>query len=695
MRKLFVFLFAAMISLSLQAQNNNDPVVFEINGQKILKSEFMNEFLRSVGKDPKAAPTACTYEKRQALEEYVQLFVNYRTKLVDAYAQQIDKDPSLIKELEGYRNELAAPYLIDSVTLNNILEEAYERNHYTLNAAHIFVRLVRNPSPEDTLKAYNKAMSYYKRVMSGEDFMDVAKEAAMARFDEDHVPPEDPRRQDLGNLGNFTVFDMVYPFESASYALQPGQVSLPVRSAYGYHVIKLFNKTPFYGKATFQHIWISEDPQKRSAEGRARQAYQKISEGENFGKVASDYSDDHTSAVNGGLLSDMNIHQLPPDYVVELAKLKPGEFSKPFHSTFGWHILLLIRRDTIPSFNDMQPYYRQRLARDNRNLKPRSVFVDQCKERYSFIDYTKTYMKSPAGKKGQKNKRFLASLDECRAALSDSVFSRSWRYSDDMVTDMRPLFSVADKEYTAKDLLLFIQDNQRAESSYSLDMYLEDRYENFINNKVFEYADSHLEEEHPEFANLMDEYRNGLMIFSYNDKMIWSKAISDSVGLAGFYSQFSAQRDIDNPDDAPYFWGERLDMSIITVFDSSTMAPAKALKMANKCKKKGQALKTVFDNINEKDPNAVKYEDILVQSSDQNYLKMSSYHEGLYVVPATKGYSLVSVNKVLNPCLKSCAEARGFYINEYQNYLEKQLMESLRSKYHVKIYQNVIDEITY
>ena len=132
MRKLFAFLIAAMMTLSMQAQTNNDPVIFEINGQKIHKSEFMKEFLRSIGKDPKAAPTACTYEKRQALEEYVQLFVNYRTKLVDAYAQQIDKDPSLQKELEGYRNELASPYLIDSLTLNSILEEAYERNHYTL-----------------------------------------------------------------------------------------------------------------------------------------------------------------------------------------------------------------------------------------------------------------------------------------------------------------------------------------------------------------------------------------------------------------------------------------------------------------------------------------------------------------------------------------------------------------------------------
>jgi peptidyl-prolyl cis-trans isomerase SurA len=158
---------------------------------------------------------------------------------------------------------------------------------------------------------------------------------------------------------------------------------------------------------------------------------------------------------------------------------------------------------------------------------------------------------------------------------------------------------------------------------------------------------------------------------------------------------FSAQRNIDNPDDAPYFWGERLDMSVITILDSATMAPSKLLKMANKNLKKGLPFKSVFDNIVAKHPDAAQYEDNLVLSSEQTYLKMSTYHEGLYLVPAAKGYSLVSVNKVVDPCLKSCAEARGYYINEYQNYLEKQLMASLRAKYNVKIYQNVVDEITY
>ena len=231
----------------LQAQKTDDPVIFEINGKKIYKSKFMKEFLRSSGIDPKAAPTACTFEKRQALEEYVDLFVNYRVKLEDAFANGYDTIPDLVKELKGYRNELAAPYLIDSVTLEQILHEAYYRNHFTLHAAHILVSMEKNPSPEDTLKAYRKAMSYYTRVKNGENFATLANEASQARFDDQRMANDEKRRFDDGDLGNFTVFDMVYPFESAVYALSVGEVSLPVRTNYGYHIIKLLERNPYLG----------------------------------------------------------------------------------------------------------------------------------------------------------------------------------------------------------------------------------------------------------------------------------------------------------------------------------------------------------------------------------------------------------------------------------------------------------------
>lgn len=695
MKKIFFVLFTFISTIGLYAQNDTDPVIFEINGNKIYKSEFMKEFLRSVGKDPKAAPTACTYEKRQALTEYVELFVNYRTKLADAYSQGFDTMPDMLKELKGYRNELAAPYLIDSVTLNNILREAYERNHYALHAAHILVTMPRNPSPEDTLQAYNEAMNYYNRAIAGENFSKLAHESATKRAEKQGLDIDDPRRKDNGDLGNFTVFDMVYPFESAAYSLNPGEISKPIRTSFGYHVILLVDKTPYFGKSTFQHIWCATHTDTSRARRHIMQAYSKLLEGENFNMVCRNYSDDNSTSENGGMLVDMAIRQIPSEYVSVLSRMQSGDVSVPFETQYGWHILRLIKRDSLPSFEEMAPFYRQKMVRDSRSDKPRSAFVEQSKTRYGFIDYTKMYEKSQKGKKSAR--RALASLDECRAALSDSLFTKSWHFQNSMVTDMRPLFSVGDKEYNAVDFLKFVEKKQRVEGAIDLDYYLEERYANFINDKVFEYADNHLEAEHPEFAELMEEYRNGLMIFAYNDKMIWSKAIKDTVGLDKFYAMTSQNHSIDNEDDAPYFWGERLNMTIFDVPDSGLLATSKAMKIMNKSAKKNESDKIVFEKIKKesKDGSLLKMESLIVEKERQNILTASQCREGVYIVPDKSGYRIVKVNNILNPQLKTRTEARGYYINDYQNYLESQLIENLRKKYNVIIHQDVIDEITY
>ena len=211
MKKGLTLAFALLAMAFAMAQKSQDPVLFEIGGEQIRQSEFMKEFMRSIGKDPAAAPTACTYEKRKALEDYVQLFVNYRTKLHDAYAIGMDTAAALRKELASYRNELAAPYLIDSATMALLVDEAYQRNHYAVHAAHILLPLKASASPDDTLRIYNEALSVYNRVTTGkENFFSVAREI----MDKKLSPEEKERMGQVapgheGDLGFFTVFDMM------------------------------------------------------------------------------------------------------------------------------------------------------------------------------------------------------------------------------------------------------------------------------------------------------------------------------------------------------------------------------------------------------------------------------------------------------------------------------------------------------
>ncbi|MCQ2260282.1 MAG: peptidylprolyl isomerase [Bacteroidales bacterium] len=711
MKKFFASVLLSVMAFCAVAQQAEDPVIFEINGKNIYKSEFMKEFLHSIGKDPAAAPTACTYEKRKALEDYVQLYINFQTKLADAYAMGLDTTKSLNNELKSYRKDLAAPYLIDSATLQNLLKEAYERNHYALHAAHILVPCPATASPEDTLKAFNHAVELCAKAMLGNDFYELAQQEMREQRLKDRDPLVREKANDInpmeGELGCFTVFDMVYPFESAAYLMKPGDISHPVRSRYGYHIIKLFDKYEYYGKSQVAHIWISEkDP---SAKGKINSAYRQLQEGQNFGFVAKNTSDDRTTAKNGGLMPELPCNQLPYAYVETIAKgLKVGEYSEPFHTPFGWHIIKLVKKDTIPPFENLLPYYRTRMTRGERSTKPQHIFVEQCKQKYDFVDYTQVKTSK------KKNAPYAASLDAVRSVISDSIFSAIFHYDSNQITDMRPLFKIGDQEYNSRQLARYIYKNKKVRPLSTLDIFLRDRYQEFISEKVLEYADKRLELDNPDFANLVQEYRHGLMIFSYNDHKVWSRAIKDTLGFAEFYKTASASHNYNDTNDSVYFWDERARVHTYYISDSTVLVPSKVVKIINKGLKKGWSSSEIADEFASKSKKGkVSWaEDIvLLEKGHQQTLSANEWRVGVYTHPGVgdfyftalatdsiapeRAYTVLVVEHLLEPALKSCEEARGYYLNDYQNYLEEQNNAALRKKYNVKIYQDVIDEITY
>lgn len=698
MKKLFAAMALSALMLPAISQAQQDPVIFEINGQKILKSEFMHEFLRSQGKSEKDAPTPCTYEKRQALEEYVNLFVNYRAKLADAYALRFDTISALNQELKQYRDELAAPYLIDSATMENILKEAYERNHYAVHAAHILIKVGAGASAADTLKAYNKAMSYYERAIKGEDFYKLAQESA----NEQNPPmPGDQRRinPQEGDLGCFTVFDMVYPFENAAYSIAPGTVGKPIRTRFGYHVVKVFDRVPYYGRVNISHIWVNEKNNPARAEARINLAYEGLKSGESFANMARQHSDDHNANQHGGQLGELALNQMPPDYVVEISKgLKAGEYSKPFQTQYGWHIIKIDSKEEIPSYEDMVPMYKQKLSRDQRSKNPKAIYAANAKQRYEFVDYTREFVKN---KKGKATKTTMASLDQLKALMTDSVFYKRWEFDEKQITDMRPIMKLGDKEFTLADLGSYIASHQDKESKYDLGMYVEYKYQAFADEKAIAYADAHLEEENPDFADLIKEYRHGMMIFSYNEQLIWGKAIQDSVGYLTYYENASKTKSLDNPEDAPFFWNLRARTKVISISDTAAnlLPAAKALKAVNKSIKKGWTSQKLESELNKMMANKANctIELKVLEQGKQKLLKDDEWKEDIFLHTndADKGYTILVVEKLMEPELKSATEARGYYMNEFQNDIEQKLTDALRKKYNVKIHQDVIDGITY
>ncbi len=679
---------AAFAPLALHAQSA-DPVIMEVGGTQIRQSEFMKEFENSVGRSLKSKPHVSASEKREALNEYVNLYANFRAKDLDARALGFDTARYMLLELARYRRDLAAPYLIDSIVLKDILRQAYERNHYVLHAAHILVRLRPDADPADTLAAYNRALELRKRVVGGESIFNVAAEEVL------RVNPEARVTSYEGDLGYFTVFDMVYPFENAAYSLAVKEVSQPVRTRFGYHIIQILDKAEHFGKVTIQHIWVNSG----NAKAAISNMYDRLMNGTPFEMVARQ-SEDHSTAETGGYITDANVNQLPAEYVKKITTMQPGEISAPFYTRYGWHIIKLVKKDTLPPFESMDGYYRQRLTRDPRGESSRRSFAENARKKYGIQDLTTT----PVPVKGKRKKgakvEMMASLDEIRSHLNDSIFQGIWRCKDSNFHDLSTVVRMPGKEYNTLDVVRHIRVNQKSESKVSIDRYLQRVYEDFLDSITIAYADSQLETEYPEFAALVDEYRRGLMIFNYNDQMIWSKAIKDSVGFANFYATESKKKSLSNPDDSIYFWHTRARVVTFDVADSACLAPEKAVKLVAKALDKKTASSDIRDllakKVNKKKCGAeepVTFNVEMVERGRQQLLAKGQWTPGVYPVAAKKGYRLVVVEEVLPPMLKGQMEARGYYLNAWQNEVERQLNDELRSKYNVKINWDAVKKI--
>lgn len=699
MKKVLTVVLLLVAAMAATAQNAADPVVFEVGGKPIHKSQFMKDFLQSIGKDPAAAPTACTYEKRKALEEYVQLYVNFHAKLTDAYALGYDTSASLCQELKTYRDELAAGYLIDSLTMRELLREAYERSQYALHVAHILVPCAETALPQDTVGPYNHALELAVRARNGEDFYALAGEEMRNQRMADRDPLVRQRANEVnpyeGDLGCFTVFDMIYPFESAAYSMQPGEVSMPVRTKYGYHVIKLFERNKYYGKSNVAHIWVSDKV--ANPEKMINGAYKQLESGNPFPTVAKNYSSDRGATARGSELGEMPCNQLPPEYVATIAAgMKPGDFSKPFKTRYGWHIIKLISKEECPDFESMVPYLKSRMTRGERSTRPQHIFAEQCKQKYGFDDYTQVKTSK------KKNAPYAASLAAVRAVVTDSIFSARFNYDSNAITDMRPLFRIGEKKLNSRDFARYLKKNKKVWPICDLDVFVADRYADFVESEIIKYADSRLEQDNAEFRDLVEEYRHGLMIFTYNDRFIWGRAIKDTAGFAAFYAEAMPKHDINDSAQAPYFWNERARVYTFSIFDSACLAPAKAISilqknmadnpggdaLRNALLKKVRTKKCTADN-----PVSMHFD--LVERGNQELLQEGEWHRGIYGRPHRKGYDLVVVEQVMEPQPKALLEARGYYLNDYQNYLEEVVCNQLREKYNVKINQDVVDEITY
>ncbi len=345
----------------------DDPVLLRIGDEKITLSEFEKVYSRN--------NIEATRAEREDVEEYLELYIDYRLKVKEARSQGLDTLPGFRRELDGYRNQLAREFMASHEVTDELVNEAWERSQYDIRASHILLRLPAESSPDDTLEVYNRIRDVYNKLKEGADFAELAREVSedpSARGSEGS-PNQAARRGNAGDLGYFTVFDMVYPFESAAYNTQPGEISEPVRTDFGYHLVKVTNRLPAMGEAEVAHIMLMTSPDMEAEEVAEKEQqiydiYKRLQEGADFARMAEEFSEDHQTAGNGGVMAPFVTSRMVPEFIEAIHHLnESGSISPPVRSDFGWHIIKLVDQSPPPPLEEAEDDIRERVARSDRS----------------------------------------------------------------------------------------------------------------------------------------------------------------------------------------------------------------------------------------------------------------------------------------------------------------------------------------
>ena len=608
--------------------------------------------------------------EKKSVDEYLDLFTTFRMKVMEAERLQLDTSAKFQKELAGYRKQLAKPFMSSDDITDELLHEAYERKQKDIRASHILIRCEKNALPSDTLKAYNKAMDIRKKALAkGADF------AALAdKYSDDpsakgmKATDQNPARPgNHGDLGYFTVFDMVYPFETGAYNTKKGEISMPIRSDYGYHIIKVQSVTKAMGSIQAAHIFLQlpyDAPEEDVAamKQKADNIYNELMEqdGKNWAEKVKQYTDDKGTIARDGALSSFTVSRIVPEFIDVCKSLEIGQIAKPVRTNYGFHIIKLLGYSGVDTFEKESKALSERIEKDMRSKKSEEVVLKQVKSEYKF-------------KQNSKNlEAFIATID---STILRKEFEPSKK------ADMNAtLFSLENNPTKVSDFVKYIKENMTMQKHTSPASYAYQLYENFSNKVVMEYADAHLEEKYPEFKAIVQEYRDGILLFDLMDKEVWSKAVKDTVGLEEFHQRNASK----------YMWGDRVYATIITVTRPESLPKVKALLA------KGVELDSLRSVVQRDSIPAVFVRKGYYQKGDNNFVDQTEWKVGVRnEIPSTVDQSttIVCIRELRKPEQKTLKEARGLVTSDYQVELEQKWVQALKQRYPVKINDTVLDKV--
>lgn len=638
-----LFIVLSLIS-NIDTSAQSKKAFFSIGSEKHYAEEFNYAYAKNNLKDD---------TKKDSLDAYLELYINFRLKVKEAKSLGYDTTAEFKKEFSQYRSQLEESYLSPKKEQEALVKEAYERKLSEIRASHILIRVSETASPGDTIKALKKITEIRNRIIQGEDFTEVAK-----------IKSEDPSaKQNGGDLGYFSVFQMVYPFETAAYNTQVGQVSQPFRTQFGYHIIKVVDKRANEGKVQVAHIMIrstvkNSEEEKAIAKEKALRIDSLLKAGNDWNELCKLYSEDQNSVAQNGALKPFGRGQIVPEFEEAAFNLtNVDDISPPIKTQFGWHIIKLFRKIPVASYEEDKESLGRRIKSDSRSSMPQKEMLKSLKEENNF----------------KRNEDVALKLLQLPPSV---IIEHAWQFDSAQLADRSTLFSIGEEIIRTNQFLLSINkssllqgENQKAVMKRELQA--------FEDSTIISYEKARLNTKYPEYGYLVNEYYDGILLFSIMEDSVWNRSMQDSVGLKSFY-----ESNIES------YSSVELDTLIFSSNTKSTLDSV-ALQLQNPLKTADwQVLnsKLLIDyNVSPLTLHAISKEDeewstIVLNNSTLN---SAFENEGNWYL----------VNEVRVISYKPLKEIKGKVISDYQSYLDKKWIAKLRSKYSVKINKKQLNKV--
>lgn len=638
MQKLIQVVF---ISLLLHASSSvaQNEILFSIGDTKVYKSEF--EYIYKKNNFTNKADFS-----RKSLEDYLNLYINFRLKVKEAIAQGLDTGYQFKEELKVYEKQLLESY-VEKDVLDKLVKQEFERSKTDINLSHIFFATGNNDD-----EAFKKVKEAYSKIKSGSPFEEVAK------LSEDKATADNG-----GKVGWLNSYQMSFPeMEEIAYKMKKGEVAEPVKTRLGYHIIKLNETRPARPKLKvaivkrFLPVTDTSAASKKRVEDTIRLAYAKIKAGEPFEKVVELYSEDEASKLMKGEMEWFGINTYASIFEETAYALKDGEVAAPFKTKTAWYIVKRLQTAKSQSYEESVPVLKAKLANLPVYQYEMDKFVQNLTDKFSIKVY----------------KENIPLFKERIISLSSAV---PFTYRD--TTSAKTLIQIGNTVYTENDYGKKIQEIYYSvypkAGSDKNDILIKNTTQTF----VLDYYKKYLKENNAEYKALMDEYRNGIMIFSLSENNIWNKAAEDSVGLLSYYNQHKEDFNLKQ-------------RATIRKISTSTDLQAKALHklIKNKPQITDDSLLIEMKKLGLSSTN------LNSQIADQTKTKLNITQENLSNPKFTgKNYEFTQIYNLQAAKSRAFEECRGYVVAAYQEYLEKKWLETLRQKFPVEVNKTVFESL--